>query len=242
MWISGVLPPDAPDPRIELAERVRALPFAVYELAPQPALEDHDSLGYTEVGGIGGTTQVAVSISYTLWRNPDDHEDPVNLAELDEGTREALDEPPPWPRPAWLIEQAERMRYRMLWEAVRTTWTREPGEYDSLPNQLVQHVNHILMNRSRPELAIPDGPPTGPPPYDGPWRPRLSAVNPAARIEIDGTTVDAVEIDTDPFVYGIGAQISPEIVVTVVIPRAELPFVRIALATRAAGTTSAVSG
>ncbi len=46
MWISGRLSPDAPDPRVEMAERVRALPFPVYGLAPQPTIEDLDSLGY----------------------------------------------------------------------------------------------------------------------------------------------------------------------------------------------------
>ncbi|MBS1896969.1 MULTISPECIES: hypothetical protein [unclassified Microbacterium] len=231
MWISGRLPADAPDPRVGLAERVRALPFAVYGLVPQSTLEDLDSLGLTVVGG-AAPTQVTVAVTYTLWRNPDDHDDPVNLAELDENTRAALDQKPPWPRPRWLVEAAERMRYPMISEAVRTTWTQDPGEYEALPQQLVQHVNHILMNHFRRELGIPDGPPSGPPRFDEPWRARLSGVNPRSRLEVDGAEVDAVEIDTDPFVFGIGAQLSPEIVVTVVIPRADLPLVRLGLATR----------
>ena len=232
MWISGVLPPDAPDPRIKGAEMVRALPFAIYGLVPQPSLEDLNSFGVMAARGSDGTTQTTVALNYTLWRNPNDHDDPANLAELDEVTRESLDQDPPWPRPRWLIEQVERMRYPMLWEVVRTTWTRVPDEYQSLPNQLVQHVNHILMNRFRAELGIPDGPPSGPPGGE-PWHARLSAVNPMAHLEVDGHEVDAVEIDTDPFVYGIGAQLAAEIVVTVVIPRADLPLIRLALATRA---------
>lgn len=234
MWISGVLPPDAPDPRIERAEIVRALPFAVYGLVPQPTLEDLDSLSLMFVGGIEHSTQTTVSVTYTLWHNPDDHDDPVNLAELDDVTRESLELEPPWPRPPWIIEGAERMRYPILREAVRTTWTYDPEEYQSLPNQLVQHVNHILMNRFRAELGIPDGPPSGPPGSE-PWHARLSAVNPKARLEVDGREVEAVEIDTDPFVYGVGAQLSPEIAVTVVIPRADLPLIRLAVATRDPG-------
>ncbi|WP_292715867.1 hypothetical protein [Microbacterium sp. 13-71-7] len=210
---------------------VRALPFSIYGLVPQPSLEDLDSLGVMGARGSDGPTQTTVTLVYTLWRNPDDHDDPVNLAELDESTREALDREPPWPRPPWIVEFSRRMRYRMLWEAVRTTWTADPQEYQSLPNQLVQHVNYILMNRFRAELGIPDGPPNGPP-GDEPWHARLSAVNQRARLEVDGHEVDAVEIDTDPFVYGIGAQLSSEIVVTVVIPRADLPLIRLALATR----------
>lgn len=235
MWFSGVLPPDAPDPRIELAERVRALPFAVYGLVPQPALEDHDSLGFMGVGGADGSSQITVALTYTLWRNPQDHDDPANLVELDADARASLETTPPWPRPRWIIEQADRMRYPMLWEAVRTTWTREASEYTTLTQQLVQHVNHLLMNRFRAELGLPSGPPSGPPDRDEPWRAKPSSVNPKARIEVDGIERAAVEIDTDPFVYGIGAQLSPEIVVTVVIPRAELPLVRLGLATRPGG-------
>lgn len=228
MWISGRLGPDAPDPRVEMAERVRALPFAVYGLAPQSTLEDNDSLGY-----MGGSGQITIAVTYTLWRNPEDRDDPENLAELDEVTRASLDQMPSWRRPQWIVDAAERVRYPMLWETVRTAWTEQPSEYTTLSQQLVQHVNHILMNRFRAELGIPDGPPSGPPRFDEPWRARLSGVNPNARLEVDGTDVEAVEIDTDPFVYGIGAKISREIVVTVVIPRADLPLVRVAVATRA---------
>lgn len=231
MRFSGVLPPDAPEPGDERSERVRALPFPIYGLVPQRSLEEHDPPGLTEMGGTHGPMQMSVAITYTLWRNPDDQDDPVNLAEYPEHSRAALYEEPPWPRPRWLVAHVKRMRYRTLSEAVRTTWTREPWEYATLPNQLVHHVNHILMNHFRAELGLPDGPPSGPP-HEEPWQARLSAVNPHARVEIDGSTLDAIEIDTDPFVYGIGAQLSPETVVTVVIPRVELPHVRIALARR----------
>jgi hypothetical protein len=235
MWISGHLSPNAPDPRAQMAERVRALPFPVYGLVPQPSLEDHDTLGLSTMGGAEGPTQITVAITYTLWRNPDDHDDPVNLAELDDATRAALEERPRWPRPRWITEHVQRMRYPMLWEAARTTWTGRPSEHTTLPEQLAQHVNHILMNQFRTELGLPTGPPSGPPRFDEPWRARTSAINQNARIEVDGETADAAEIDTDPFVYGIGAQLTPEIAVTVVIPRTDLPFVRVALATRNRG-------
>ncbi|MEI3848238.1 MULTISPECIES: hypothetical protein [unclassified Microbacterium] len=89
---------------------------------------------------------MTVSMSATLWRNPVNKSDPVNLADLDEATRRALDEVPPWPRPAWLVESVERMRYPMLWEAAQTTWHREETERSTLDSLLVQHTNHILMN------------------------------------------------------------------------------------------------
>jgi hypothetical protein len=56
--------------------------------------------------GVGSGTRNGVldsceaSVSYTLWRNPDDPDDPVNLGELDEQQRRALEAAPAWPRPA----------------------------------------------------------------------------------------------------------------------------------------------
>lgn len=222
MEFAGVLPEDAPDPKVEIAARIRAVPFRVMGLVPQPTLEDFGS------GGIGqGGDQLSVSIGYTLWRNPEDRDDPTNLAELDEKTRAAIEDEPPWPRPVWLIEYVQRMRYPQLWEVVRTTWTRDPSERTSLSSQLVDHADHILMNQFREELGLPAGPTR-----DTGWRVSPSAVNHAVSLEVDGALMRAAEIDTDPFVYAIGVSITPDVVATTVIPREHLPYVRVALATR----------
>ena len=141
MQFAGRLPEDAPDPRVEAAARVRALPFPVVGLTPQPSITDPGLFGFH------GDT--AVSRSYTLWRNPIDRSDPVNFVELDESTRAGLDAEPPWPRPGWLIEMAQLMRYPMLWEAVRTSWSNDADERTSLPQRLVDHVNNVLRNRYR---------------------------------------------------------------------------------------------
>ena len=101
---------------------------------------------------------MTVSVTYTLWRNPIDRPDPINLADLDEQARRALEAVPPWPRPAWLVEQVERMRYPQLWEAVRTTWNRDASERSSVRSVLVDHVNYILMNQYRQELGLSDNP------------------------------------------------------------------------------------
>lgn len=82
------------------------------------------------------------------------------------------------------------------------------------------------MNQFREELGLAPGPTE-----DGPWKLRPSAVN-AAAVEIDGEAVPALEIDTDPFVYAIGARIRPHVVTTVVIARDLLPYTRLALHTR----------
>ncbi len=155
MRFGGFLPEDAPDPRIAQAEKVKLLPVPVMGLVVQPNLEALGMPG-TMIAGMPEPSHMTVSVSYTLWRNPADRFDPANLAELDESTRRALDGPFPVPRPAWLVERVERMRYPMLWEAVRTTWHRVPSELSAPARLLVEQANHILMNRFRTELGLGD--------------------------------------------------------------------------------------
>lgn len=225
-----MVPPDMPDPRLSAAERAARLPFAVYGFVDQPALEDTGWLGLESVGGSHGYDMQAATVSYTLWRNPDDRSDPVNLAALDEAIRAALDDPPPWPRPDWLVEVGEQMRYPTLTEAVRTSWHRVPSERTTLVAQLCHHANHILMNGFREQLGLPRGGPTA----DESWRVRPSAVQQDVELEVDGVLLPASRIDTDPFVCAIGARVRDDVVVTVVVPRDVIPLVRLAVRTRPA--------
>lgn len=196
-------------------------------LAPQPTIEDAEAPAFAEgTDGDGRRFQLAVSLSYRLWRNPADRTDPVNLKELDDHEKAAIENIPPWPRPAWLIEYVEMMRYPLLWEAVQTSWNRDASEYTTLNQQLIDHANHILTNQFREQLGLPPGPTD-----DGSWRVGRSSVNAAATLEIDGQDVSAVEIDTDPFVYAIGAQLSHDVVTTVVVARGHLPYLRLAVQT-----------
>jgi len=220
MQLAGVVPEGAPDPRLESAERVRALPFPAVGLVAQPSITDTGGFGFEETGGTSGLTAVAVSRSYTLWRNPDDRSDPVNLADLDEQTRTALDAEPPWPRPAWLIEAAQLLRYPMLWEAVRTSWNRDASDQNTLAQQLVDHANDILMNRFREQLGLQPGPETR-----TDWMITTTAVRDGATARLDDADVDAVEIDTDPFVYAIGFTLREDVVVTAVLPRDDLTII-----------------
>lgn len=220
MQFAGVLPEDAPDPRVESVERVRALTFPVVGLVPQPSITDSGGFGFQETSGPSGRSSIAVSRNYTLWRNPEDHSDPVNLADLDERTRASLDTEPPWPRPAWLIQAAQLMRYPMLWEAVRTSWNRDASDRTTLAQQLVDHANHVLCNRYREQLGLQPGP------HDtsSDWMITTSAVRKGATARLDAADVHAAEIDTDPFVYAIGFPLSEDVVVTAVLPRDELIY------------------
>lgn len=226
MRLSGILPADAPDPRLELAERLKLMPIPVMGLVSQPSLEDTDSVGLTYSQDARGYSELTASISYTLWRNPLDRSDPINLADLDEQTRRSIEDVPPWPRPAWLVEYVDRLRYPQLMEAVRTTWHRDRAEHTSLRGLLLDHVSHILMNQFRQELGL-----------GNPWDQPPSAatgltINDQAAVLVDGLEVPAVEVDTSPFVYGIGAGLPNGGTVTVVLPRAELSLIQIQFMTR----------
>lgn len=225
--MAGILPEDAPDPRAEWAESLKLMPIPVMGLMPQRALEDSGSVGVSFGLDDRGYREMTASITYTLWRNPDDRSDPINLADIDEKTRRTIEEVPPWPRPPWLIEQVERLRYPQLWEAVRTTWHRVPSERSSVRSILADHVSHILMNLYRQELW----------PGGNPWDQHAPVVtgrmvNGQARTVINGVDVPGAEVDADPFVYGIGAQLAAGGVVTAVLPRTELKRIQVQFTTR----------
>lgn len=226
MHFGGFLPEDAPDPRIAQAEKVKLMPVPVMGFVAQPTLEDA-RMANTMSQGMTEFSSMTVGISYTLWRNPDDRSDTANLADLDESTRRGLDGPFPVPRPAWMVEQVERMRYPLLWEAVRTTWHRDPSDFSAPSRLLVEHANHILINRFRKELGLGE---LGADRFAARLTER--AVNPRATVTVDGIELPALEIDTDPFVYAIGVELAAGTVVTAIVPRDDLDFVHIEFARR----------
>lgn len=231
MRLTGILPEDAPDPRVQQAEQLRLMPVPVMGLVPQPSLEDTDSVSLAYSLDDRGHSEMTASVTYTVWRNPADHSDPVNLADLDERTRKSIENVPPWPRPAWLVAQVERMRYPQLWDAVRTTWHRDASERSSVGRVLVDHVNHILMNQYRQEPGL----------NGNAWDRAAPAVgdrmvNGRVRVLVNGAEMPGVEVDTDPFVYGIGAELPGGGVVTAALPRSELRYIQVQFTTRSQPT------
>lgn len=217
MEFAGYLAEDAPDPRDAQRARMARLGVAAAGLVPQRHLEDLGVEAITSVGRQERVDEVSLSRSYTLWRNPDDREDPVNLRELDEATGRALEERPPLAGPAWLDEARDRLRYPSLWEAVQTHWVRPGGEPRRVADRLIAHAEYVLTNVYREELGLHG---------DVYWAP---PVPPAAlqrsRVVVDGAERDALLLDTDPLVLGLGAELADGRVLTAVIPRDELPLV-----------------
>ena len=95
------------------------------------------------------------------------------------------------------------------------------------PENVVPFTRAILMNQYRQEIW----------PGSKPWdqhAPPITGrvVNSQARIVINGVGVPGAEVDTDPFVYGVGAQLATGGVVTAVLPRAELKSIQLQFTTR----------
>lgn len=212
MQFAGTVPPDAPDPRIEAEARLAAMPFPVVGFRPQPALT-RLAPGFTEMRDAAGPGMLSVSLSYTLWRYPDDHVDPRNERDVDERLRRSIEDEPAWGRPAWLREGARVLLYPMLWEAVRTTSQRESRPIE---DELADHSNHVLRNQFREELGLPPGPGGG-----DAWEVRRTAVA-ASTVVVDGEERPAAGVDTDPFVRAWGFSVDEHTVCTVVVPRDHL--------------------
>lgn len=227
MEYRGVVPGDAPDPSIESEARIWGLPFPVMKLHPQSAVTRAPIASFAEITGPAGTEELAVTFSYTLWRYPEDRSDPRNEVELDDRTRRAIEDEPAWGRPVWLTQQAQLLRYPMLWEAVQTAWSASGEEAGgvSVPQQLVAHTNHVLRNQFREQLSLPAGPGGS-----SNWKVTATAVAPST-ITVDGGDHPAVHIDTHPFVYSIGYRMNDHVVCTTVLPRNALPYLHLALTT-----------
>ncbi|WES65988.1 hypothetical protein P0L94_07915 [Microbacter sp. GSS18] len=229
MEFEGVMGVDAPDPMDAQWERIARWPVLVFGLAPQPTIE---MFGLSSFGGGSdgsGLRRAHVGVSYVVIRNPADRADPANLAELDEDVQLALDEVPPWPRPKWLIEQTDRQRYPMLWEAVRSSWYRDTARRPSLAEALVDHTTEVLNNSFRRERGL-EGAMGGLPPAPDIT---IASVQHNAVLRVDGIDRPAVLLDTDPHVVGIGTELDAATLVTVVLTRDEFRFVRLELTTLA---------
>jgi hypothetical protein len=224
MHFAGAVSSDQPDPMEEWRKQARALGIPVAGLAPHRHLEDWGISGVTMNASDDSridepvVQSATLSRSYTVLRNPDSRDDPVNLADMEESLTAAVDRRTPDDRPAWMVRLLERMRYPMLWEAVQTHWSPTPEEWD-INELLTAHVDFVLHNRFRAENGLGD-------PTAERWVSlvKRDAARPSEVI-VDGAVANGVIIDTDPFVFGIAAPLDDKRVFTAVVTRAFLDLV-----------------
>ena len=212
-----------PPPSVDEVARLFAVPLMSF--VPQPSLAEGGVSTTASSSNAGPTTLDSVSLSYILWRNPADHADPVNLADLSDVERAGLDEAPVRPLPDWLLAVRELMRYPSLWEAVMTTRVLD-REWQTPESTLVDHVNYVLMNTFRDQRVVGGFPGE----LDSPVTERHIE---SVALRIDGTDVPGMRIDTDPNVCAVGAALGDRIL-TAVVARDHLPYLTVAFETRPA--------
>ena len=66
MRVTEILPEDAPDPRVEQAERLKLLPIPVMGLVSQPSLEDTDTVGLGYGQDARGYSEMTASVTQTI--------------------------------------------------------------------------------------------------------------------------------------------------------------------------------
>lgn len=208
-----------PPPTVDTAAETFGAP--VIGFVAQPSLSE---LGVGTVGSStngGPSIPESVAISYTLWKNPMDHDDPANLADL--GEAHSLEQEPSKPLPEWMMEYRKLARYPSLWEGVMTTRIFD-AEWQTPESVLVAHTNHILMNTFR-EQRVEGG-------FSGNLDlPVTESHVERVSVSLDGVNAPGLCIDSDPHVYSVGADLGDRIV-TAVVARDYLPYITLAFQTR----------
>ena len=216
-------PADIPAP---LTPDEVAAQFAVplLTLSAQDSLEEA-GVGLSSQRQDGRPVMESATLTYTLWRNPADHDDPINLAQLTDEMRASLDAEPPSALPDWMLQLRARMRYPQLWEAVRTTHISDGSTWHTAEVALAEHINNLVRNLYRDERV------RGRFPGDLVDPATEAHIQHGVKISIDGAEVVGMRLDTDPHVLGLAADLGDR-VLTAVIPREHLPYVRVEFSTR----------
>ncbi|NQX12625.1 hypothetical protein HQQ80_13370 [Microbacteriaceae bacterium VKM Ac-2855] len=181
----------------------------VVSFVPQPRLEQFAAAPSITNGRI-----VEVSLSYSLLRHPHRRDHPENLLPLSAEQDRAIRRAEEGDLPEWMIDQIRRMRYPVLWEAVRTAVTIPTERARPLEARLGAHMKDALRlmpganSRSRKTVQL-----------------REEELTRGAPIGVDGETVRGIRVDGDPDVVALGFRLD-ERQVTVVIERALAPLVR----------------
>lgn len=212
---------DEPIPEISTLEQVAAaFPVPLVTLVPQPSIRE-TGVGTTSSHSSGLVVDQAAAITYAIFWNPDDLDDPINHVELHSDVAEELAHPSPR-LPAGAIEVLQWLRFPSATDAVQTHVPRE-GEL-TLAERLAQHMRTVIGNTFREQRH---------PGVHDPSsfiRPPSEAAAVTASVTVDGVELPAITID-DEHVLGLGVELV-DAVATVVLAKHLLPLVRLGLTRR----------
>jgi hypothetical protein len=201
-------------------EIAASFPVPLFGLVAQPSIAE---AGFGTVSSNDGVHEVA--ISYSLFRNPADHNDPSNYTDDAADILSAIDAAERKGQPEWFVIGLRRMRFPVLWEAVSTVIT-QIGEPLPLADRLAAHINHVVMNtceNRRHESS------TGPATLENPVH--ADDALPGRLLQVDGADVSAIQIDTDVDATGWAFE-TAHAAVLVVLRREHLPLVDVRLERR----------
>lgn len=212
---------DEPIPEIPSLEQVAdSFPVPLATLMPQPNIRE-TGVGTSSSHSNGRIVDQVAAISYAIFWNPDDLDDPINHVELHPDVAEAIAHPSPR-LPAGAIEVLQWLRFPAATDAVQTHVPRE-GEL-TLADRLALHMRNVIGNTFREQRH---------PALHDPLsfiRPPSGAVAAAASVTVDGVELPAVSI-ADEHVLGLGVELD-DAVATVVLAKHLLPLVELELTRR----------
>ncbi|MGH3653805.1 hypothetical protein [Glutamicibacter sp.] len=223
-----------PDPRIAQAEQLKLMPVPVMGLSVQPLVDDAGYLSVQDNYDDHGLCDMSVSVSYTLWKAEVDRSKSLGGLEQDAVEGVVPGSVHQYRLPRWLAEYVRRMNYPQLFEAVRTTWTRDSEAGQTLAAALVDHANYVLINQFRQELGLPQESSAIPPLIL-----TEKTVNGQAEVHIEDSKTAGAEIDTDPYIYAAGVEFPSGALMTAVLPRKYLDQLELRFAVRPQGRGSA---
>jgi hypothetical protein len=189
----------------EIAARFGA---PVLSFAPQPRLEEFAAAQTASHGRF-----VEISLSYSYFSNPRNRNDPANHIALDPSQRAAIERAENDHLPPWMIDQVTRMRYPVLWEAVRTSVPIPAERSRPLEARMAAHMNDVLRNTFPGRVRTRRG---GMPVVAASLR--EEEVTRGVPVLIDGEPTRGFRVDADPDVVAIGARVDGRFM-TVVIDR-----------------------
>lgn len=201
----------------------------VLAFAPQPWLEEFAAAQTSSHGRF-----VEISLSYSFFRNPRDRSDPVNHVALDPTQKLAIERAENDHLPPWMIDQITRMRYPVLWEAVRTSVPIPAERSRPIEARIGAHMNDVLRNTFPGRVRSRRG---GMPVVAATLR--EEDVSRGVPLLIDGEQTRGFRVDTDPDVIALGARVDGRYM-TVVIDRKIAPHIKMEFVRRRSAAPKAV--